>query len=279
MRSHLFVTSVILALGTSACIKVEYHHGSVSAAEASPGTVGFGLGVTTTSTRSILLGRSESEATRVEHAAATTRDGTRDRFWRTVVASNAPDVLLGFQQKLELCEGTPTTPGPCVDATFADSRLPVLGMPTILEGGNLGQSASFSATTTQGGTFVTSQGHIVAPWSRGATEHFGVWVALGPTSGGALFTLGSATGTLAFCTAPEGVMPLCTLLPSGSPPPSRVLAVHLVRRSGVLKHVLWYQPLSLATYTTRARPTSTVVRCEADDSQPLPQCQSTEVEP
>lgn len=279
MRTTFLAGLLALAPCASACMKTEYHHGSVSGAVATPDTVGFGLGATHVSTRSI-FGRSEFDDTRVEHAAGTTTDGTRDRFWRTYVdATQPPDLLLGFLQRLELCEGTPAAPGPCADATMAEMTTPIAGLPTILESANLAVSARLTETTANGTTLVSAQGGVVMPTSRRATAAFGIWIAMNPTSQGALFSLGATTGALLFCHAPEGSPPRCLPLPTDAQPVSRVLSVQTLRRGAQDVHVVWYQAHAAATYTTRARPSNVIVRCEADDVQPTPQCQSTEVEP
>ena len=276
--SRTQILCALLVLFTTGCTKTVFHHATIASASATPGTLGFGLGRTSSETRS-MLGRSSFDDTRVEHAAGTSADGTRDRFWRVRVPETMNDPLGALTQTLELCDGTPSSPGRCMDATVADSTGALVGMPTLLETVNFGASARFTAARTSSVTWVTAEGAVRTPSARPSTPALGVWIVARPMSQMTLFGLGPSTGELYFCHAPVEGAPTCRAVTGGFPAVSRVLGIHVLDHANAPRHVVWYQGRDAGTLSTLSRPMNTVVRCEADDQTADIRCQTTEVTP
>jgi hypothetical protein len=277
MMRIALVCALPIALG---CSSTTVAHHTLSPSSGTAAEMGFGTGTSSVVQSSIGSSNSTTDV-RVEHAADVTPDGAIPRFWRvTFVEADKASVLR--EQRLELCAGTPSAPGSCMRAKIgaAPKETEVTGLfPTLLENGNLGGSLraqSGSSTVWAGTTAVKFEyssvaGDLKRPIGRRATKNFGVWVLTAPVGveGGPLGIANlMRTGGLLFCHAPGPGEARCYPAPQSV---ARVLSVHVLRRGGSIRHVVWGQSTERGTWSEK------LVRCEADDETAAPTCVTVEV--
>lgn len=244
-------TTLILAAALGASIGGCYHQEySVTPARAearfrngrAQGERGFGTRETVDGLYLVFVW-SETRVTRVGNAAVTLPPdaplGAADLVWRSSDAG------------LHLCRVENGEAAACLAARYAESRQPVEPRAMFLDPVNHGSVRVISRTSgggRGGHTSTTVVGSVEPDVRAPATLSGGVW------------TLASQ---LAYCDV-EGPdrAPVCRTAPVDAPWAMRasVLAVHVIRRNGVLHDVVWVQ-------TDRG-----VTRCEAGPDAPTPSC-------